>query len=52
MTMKSADLLVGELADHFARILDAVLPAGRLALVDFPDHSNVGESAIWLGEMT
>ncbi|MFC3786563.1 pyruvyl transferase EpsO [Sphingopyxis italica] len=51
MTMKSADLLVGELADHFARILDAVLPAGKLALVDFPDHSNVGDSAIWLGEM-
>ena len=51
MTKKSADLLVGELADHFARILDAVLPSGKLALVDFPDHSNVGDSAIWLGEM-
>lgn len=23
----------------------------RYALVDFPDHSNVGDSAIWLGEM-
>ena len=51
MTMKSADLLIGELADHFAQVLDAVLPAGKLALVDFPDHSNVGDSAIWLGEM-
>src|SRR3546814_20075026 len=51
MTKKSADLLVGELADHFARVLNAVLPAGKLALVDFPDHSNVGDSAIWLGEM-
>src|SRR3546814_17133527 len=51
MTKKSADLLVGELADHFARVLDAVLPSGKLALVDFPDHSNVGDSAIWLGEM-
>src|SRR3546814_12188476 len=48
MTKKSADLLVGELADHFARVLDAVLPSGKLALVDFPDHSNVGDSAIWL----
>ena len=47
MTKKSADLLVGELADHFARVLDAVLPSGKLALVDFPDHSNVGDSAIW-----
>ena len=26
-------------------------PPGPLALVDFPDHSNVGDSAIWLGEM-
>src|SRR3546814_20880433 len=28
-----------------------LLPSGKLALVDFPDHSNVGDSAIWLGEM-
>ena len=51
MTKKTADQLVGELARHFARVLDAVLPSGKLALVDFPDHSNVGDSAIWLGEM-
>jgi pyruvyl transferase EpsO len=48
---KTADQLVGELAAYFARVLDAVLPEGKLALVDFPDHSNVGDSAIWLGEM-
>ena len=52
MIKKNADQLVGELADHFASVLDAVLPSGKLALVDFPDHSNVGDSAIWLGEMT
>ncbi|AJA10080.1 exopolysaccharide polymerization protein [Sphingopyxis fribergensis] len=51
MTQKTADQLVGELAQRFVRVLDAVLPAGPLALVDFPDHSNVGDSAIWLGEM-
>lgn len=51
MTKKTADQLVGELAQRFARALDAALPAGKLALVDFPDHSNVGDSAIWLGEM-
>lgn len=51
MTMKTADQLVGELAHRFTRVLDAVLPSGQLALVDFPDHSNVGDSAIWLGEM-
>jgi len=51
MTKKTADQLVGELAQRFTRVLDAVIPAGKLALVDFPDHSNVGDSAIWLGEM-
>lgn len=51
MTTKTADQLVGELAHRFARMLDGVLPSGKLALVDFPDHSNVGDSAIWLGEM-
>lgn len=51
MTRKTADQLVGELSQRFARVLDAVLPSGKLALVDFPDHSNVGDSAIWLGEM-
>lgn len=28
-----------------------VLPKTQYALVDFPDHSNVGDSAIWLGEI-
>jgi pyruvyl transferase EpsO len=51
MTKKTADQLVGDLARHFTGELDAVLPPGKLALVDFPDHSNVGDSAIWLGEM-
>ena len=51
MTKKTADQLVGELAQRFSQQLDRVLPAGQLALVDFPDHSNVGDSAIWLGEM-
>ncbi len=32
-------------------VLDPLIPAGRpLALFDFPNHSNVGDSAIWLGE--
>lgn len=31
--------------------LSPLLPhGGRYALVDFPDHSNVGDSAIWVGE--
>ena len=28
-----------------------VAPGSRYALVDFPDHANVGDSAIWLGEL-
>jgi len=48
---KTADQLVGELAQRFAQVLDTVFPPGKIALVDFPDHSNVGDSAIWLGEM-
>lgn len=32
-------------------VLDPIIPGGRpLALFDFPNHSNVGDSAIWLGE--
>lgn len=35
--------------------LDTLRPvlagAGRFALLDFPDHANVGDSAIWLGEL-
>lgn len=49
--VQTADQLVPELAGRFAAGIDAVLPPGPLALVDFPDHSNVGDSAIWLGEM-
>ncbi|VVT00153.1 conserved hypothetical protein [Sphingomonas sp. EC-HK361] len=47
----TADQVVSGLADRFAATLDRILPPGKLALVDFPDHSNVGDSAIWLGEM-
>lgn len=33
--------------------LDAAIPAGaRVALLDYPNHENVGDSAIWLGEVT
>ena len=38
------------------RIEQAIAPllanAQRIALVDFPNHSNVGDSAIWLGELS
>ncbi|NQU10761.1 polysaccharide pyruvyl transferase family protein [bacterium] len=37
------------------RLLDTLRPllagAGRVALLDFPNHANVGDSSIWLGEL-
>lgn len=33
------------------KYMQFVEPGERYALVDFPDHSNVGDSAIWLGEL-
>ena len=33
--------------------LDTVIPSNiRVALLDFPNHRNVGDSAIWLGELS
>ncbi|SDD59103.1 polysaccharide pyruvyl transferase family protein [Actinokineospora iranica] len=41
------------LRSHIARVLSTLLaPGTRCALVDFPLHANVGDSAIWLGERT
>jgi pyruvyl transferase EpsO len=42
---------VGRLATKIDEVLGPLLPAGTpCALLDFPNHSNVGDSAIWLGE--
>ena len=39
------------LTDAIGRALSEVIPAGEpCALLDHPDHPNVGDSAIWLGE--
>jgi pyruvyl transferase EpsO len=46
----TADALVARLADAVDTCLAGAVPDGPVALVDFPDHSNVGDSAIWLGE--
>lgn len=47
----SANQLVGELQAKVGDLFARTIPSGPVALVDFPDHSNVGDSAIWLGEM-
>ena len=42
-----------QLGARLRETLDAEIPAGaRVALLDYPNHENVGDSAIWLGEMT
>jgi pyruvyl transferase EpsO len=41
-------------AETRARILDCLSPVrtpGPYALIDYPDHSNVGDVAIWLGSL-
>ena len=45
-----ADPLIAELAAKVSSSLAEVVSPGPYALLDFPDHSNVGDSAIWLGE--
>lgn len=47
----TADELITSLGTELSTVFAEVIPPGPVALVDFPDHSNVGDSAIWLGEM-
>jgi exopolysaccharide biosynthesis predicted pyruvyltransferase EpsI len=42
--------LIDDLAKTLDEVIRSVAPAGACALVDYPDYSNVGDSAIWLGE--
>jgi exopolysaccharide biosynthesis predicted pyruvyltransferase EpsI len=43
--------LLPALAERINAVLQQVIPADQpCALLDHPDHSNVGDSAIWLGE--
>ena len=43
--------LIASLARTIHEVLDPLVPRGaRCALLDFPAYSNVGDSAIWLGE--
>lgn len=50
-TVRSMRGRVEELRQIAENTLASVVPQfDRFALLDFPDHSNVGDSAIWLGE--
>jgi len=44
--------LIERLQDEIHGALEPIIShAGSYALFDFPDHNNVGDSAIWLGEL-
>lgn len=44
--------LITFLRDKISKALDPVVPIGsRCAVVDFPNYANVGDSAIWLGQI-
>lgn len=47
----TASELVARLREAVRVSFAATIPQGPVCLVDYPDHSNVGDSAIWLGEM-
>lgn len=43
--------VVSRLTDAIDAVLKPLIPSGQpVALLDFPNHANVGDSAIWLGE--
>ena len=42
------DRLQGVIANCLSDLFD---PSERFALLDFPNHYNIGDSAIWLGEL-
>lgn len=44
--------LIERLTDTISKVLDPLIPRGRpVALLDFPQAPNVGDSLIWLGEL-
>jgi exopolysaccharide biosynthesis predicted pyruvyltransferase EpsI len=51
--MKDSHTLITELQSEIDRVIGPYLEGvENFALVDFPNHPNVGDSAIWLGEET
>jgi len=42
--------VIEDLQQKLRAVLDPLMRGQRYALLDFPDHPNVGDSAIWLGE--
>lgn len=50
--MKRNEQVISTQVSRIKDVLSKLIsPGTRYALLDFPDHSNVGDSAIWLGEI-
>jgi exopolysaccharide biosynthesis predicted pyruvyltransferase EpsI len=48
----NSEELIRRLQISASAVLDPLIPqGGDIALLDFPNHSNVGDSMIWLGEV-
>lgn len=48
----NTDEIIASLQLKIREVIDPLFPEdGKFALLDFPNHSNVGDSAIWLGEI-
>ena len=47
---RAANAVLAELDDRIDRTIAPLLDGAPVALVDFPDHANVGDLAIWMGE--
>src|SRR6266567_1564979 len=52
MRDQSNTQVISTLQSKIDEVLAPLVPkSGHFALLDFPDHANVGDSAIWLGEI-
>lgn len=50
--MKRNETIIAAQVTRIKDVIGKLVPFGtKYALIDFPDHSNVGDSAIWLGEI-
>lgn len=46
-----ADTVIARIQAQIRTILAPIVPSTTLAMVDYPDYANVGDSAIWLGQV-
>ncbi len=49
-SLETSRQAVARLQGKIDEVLTPLFPGKRCALIDFPNHSNVGDSAIWVGE--